>query len=320
MDRKFVRVETHVTRYVPSSYTQPLPESQNTAATMMKNDRDDSHGTSVPRTHYAFPPPSDKGRGDEHDIPNSSSHSPLPRIPYPVPSLHGKRDITPSPPSSTSTATTCVNPTPHSHLHPNPSTHHSVAATPPFSIRQTFSAYPNIDLFEESLRRNRNNPNSQYSAQEVADKIPQNGSRGVPLQDPAILLERRLSQRRRRHQKLEFAKTAFVYVYGQGVEDMPVRHESTKFHDDDGDPKNAGPWRRNRFTRLRNELDAMHYLQACDLEACKMMVRWDSVKKDYKWTTWEKAKDLSGREDKLREKAMAKRAELLREEAVVGEG
>ena len=66
--------------------------------------------------------------------------------------------------------------------------------------------------------------------------------------------------------------------------------------------------------RRWNRLDGEYYWQAYGKEATKKKYRYDDVKKNYVCTTVEEAKDLSGREERMREKAMAKRQERLREE------
>ena len=176
-----------------------------------------------------------------------------------------------------------------------------------------------MDLFEESLKRHGTYDSLRDLAQEITDKIPETGSRAVRLQHPTHLLQRRWNERSRKHQKLSFSKTVLVYEYDQGYKDMPMRPESTRFHDededDDGrDSMRKGPWPRNRFMRRWNRLDGEYYWQAYGKEATKKKYRYDDVKKNYVCTTVEEAKDLSGREERMREKAMAKRQERLREQ------
>ncbi|CAF9943514.1 MAG: hypothetical protein ALECFALPRED_000529, partial [Alectoria fallacina] len=341
MHRNFTALEA---RTCPSAmvhaswYAQPLLESQHVAVTMMewKKERWFGHGgklqeTGFPRTPYPSPPMSDGGGCDEHDESDSVCRSSRPRgarvypkTPYPSSlssssmatqeSLYGERGIaddTTFPPSSTITTSTLVNGTPHPHTHVNEPT----PASAPFSIRQTFSAYPNVDLFDESLKRHGNHYSTHNLAREVAEKIPKRGSRGVCLQDPANLLQRRLSERRRQQRKPDFSKTVLVHEYDQGHKDMPMRPGSTMFHDDDdGESEDAGPWPRNKFTSRNSKMDSKFYWQAYGHEASMKRLRYDSEKKDYVWTTLEEAKDLSGKEERMREKAKAKREEKLREE------
>ena len=171
-------------------------------------------------------------------------------------------------------------------------------------------------------------------AKEPADPIAEPDHRGVCLQDPKHLLQRRMNERSRRHQKLAFSKTALVYEYESGGRDMPMRPERTKFHDDDDDDKDddddnanndegrgggfthKAPWPRNRFMRRWNALDDGHYLQAFGFEMQEKKVWYDSVKKERVWMTLVDAKDVSGREESIREKAMARREERVREEDV----
>ncbi|CAD6565185.1 MAG: hypothetical protein ASARMPRED_006503 [Alectoria sarmentosa] len=326
-----------------SWYAQPLLESQHDAVvTMMKEEGKrerwvGGHGGQSQETRlpYPSPPMSDGGGCDEQDeldsvCPSRSRGARVyPKTPYPSSSssmvtqesLHGERhmvDDTTFQPSSTITTGALVNETTHPHTHV-----HELITAPapfPFSIRQTFSAYPNIDLFDESLRQHRNYYSVHNLAQEVAEKIPERGSRGVSLQDPANLLQRRLSERRRQQRKLDFSKTVLVYGYDPGCKDMPMRPESTIFHDDDGESGDAGPWPRNKFTSRNSEMDSKFYWQAYGHEASMRRLRYDSEKKDYVWTTLEEAKDLSGKEERMREKAKAQREEEVREGAEVAEG
>lgn len=88
-----------------------------------------------------------------------------------------------------------------------------------------------------------------------------------------------------------------------------MRPAGTKFHDDDGDEGSilAGPWPRYWFSGRMNVLDLKFLGQAHDPVAGRKKVWYDSVKKDYVRTTLEEAKDISGREERMREKAMARR-------------
>lgn len=95
---------------------------------------------------------------------------------------------------------------------------------------------------------------------------------------------------------------------------MPVRSERTKFHDDGNESKHVGPWPRNRLTGRRDPLETMYHWQAYGKEAGAKMFRYDGVKKDYVQTTLEEAKDLSGKEERMREKARAMREQSLEEE------
>ena len=78
-------------------------------------------------------------------------------------------------------------------------------------------------------------------------------------------------------------------------------------------------WPRNREAKGESGLDGVFRDQANT--AREKGWRYDSVKKidvcgDYVWIDLVQGRDLSGREERLREKAMARREERLREEAV----
>lgn len=237
-----------------SWYSQPVPKSQNAVAFTMKKNHvqlfgqaDDQQRINFPRSPYPSPPRSEEVRCyDQNSIYHSSRTQGIndcSTIPY-LPSstmkvqepLNGEHDITDnnttSSPSSTSSAITLVNGTSHTHLDPNTThTQQPIPAPPPFSIRQTFSAYPNIDLFDESLKRNRSSYSMHNLAQEVKDKIPDTGRVGVRLQDPAALLRSRLLERRRKKRNtLTFSKTALLHVYDQAEicrRDKKVRNSTT---------------------------------------------------------------------------------------------
>ncbi len=172
-------------------------------------------------------------------------------------------------------------------------------------------------------------------AEEPADPIAEQDGRGVCLQDPTHECLQRKNERRR-HQKFRFSKTALVYEYELGGRDMPMRPENAKFHDDDkdddDDEDNANndesqggrfahnaPWPRNGFPRRGKAFDDEHYRQTHGSELAKKKKVWyDSVKKEYVRMKLENAKDVSGREEKMREKAMAmaRREGRVREEDV----
>lgn len=94
---------------------------------------------------------------------------------------------------------------------------------------------------------------------------------------------------------------------------MPTRQESTKLHDC-GDANCGGPWPRNREAKWDSELDRFFRDQAD--KAREKRWRYDSVKKVDVWIILEEGKDLSGREERMREKAMATRKERCVEEVV----
>ncbi|KAF6235107.1 hypothetical protein HO173_006734 [Letharia columbiana] len=307
-------------------HAPPLQKSQDVSVSTAKTNPEGWCGhsgrlqrTNFPRTQYPSSPMSEDIRCDERNITDSMPHpdrphrtNGFPKTPYPAvtstttaqASLHAERDIpntTTSPPSSTTT--TPANGPPHTNP-PFPHAHPPLPAPSSYSIPQTFFAYPPIDPFDQSLKRH---PNYYYySTHNLSQEVePENGSRGVRLRHPDHLLERR-------RQKLGFAPTALVYEYGQeGQRDMPMRPAGTKFHDDGGDGDEgsilAGPWPRYWFSGRMNVLDLKFLGQAHDPVAGRKKVWYDSVKKDYVWTTLEEAKDMSGREERMREKAMARR-------------
>ena len=101
---------------------------------------------------------------------------------------------------------------------------------------------------------------------------------------------------------------------------MPARSEGTKFHDDGNESKHVGPWPRNRLTGQRDPLDAMYHWQTYGMETGAKMSGYDGVKKDYVRTTLEEAKDLSGREERIREKARAMREQSFEKEMTSSAG
>lgn len=149
-------------------------------------------------------------------------------------------------------------------------------------------------------------------AQEAREAIPETDRMGVRLQNPEDLLRRRLRERRRK--PVDFRNTVLLHVYDlEGGKDVPTREESTIFHGD-GDANCGGPWPRNKEAKWEIGVDRMFLEQA---KFCEKRWRYDSVKKTDVENKLVEGKDLSGREERMKEKALAKREERLREEMKV---
>lgn len=306
-------------RYVSYRNSRIIPnsKSRNPVATIVKN--------------YQGVPHSDRSHGANGF---SKTADPATRSKQIQKSLHSDCEIadtttTSSALSTRNTTSTLLNEGHHPHSHAND----PPPAPGPFAIRQTVSAYPNMDdPSSSSLNHHRSNHSTCTMAEEPADPIAEQDGRGVCLQDPTHLLHHRKNERSRRHQKFRFSETALVYEYELGGRDMPMRPERTKFHDDDKDDDeeeddNANidesqgggfapkaPWPRNGFPRRGKALDDEHYRQTHGLELAKKKKVWyDSVKKECVRTKLENSKDVSGREEKMREKAMA----MARREGIV---
>ncbi len=311
-------------RYVSyhNSRITPNSKSQNPVATIVKN--------------YQGVPHSDRSHGANV---SSKTADPATRSKKIQNSLHSDCEIadtttTSSALSTRNTTSTLLNEVHHPHSHAND----PPPAPTRLAIRQTVSAYPNMDdPSSSSLNHHRSNHSTSTMAEEPADPIAEQDGRGVCLQDPTYLFHHRKNERSRSHQKLLFSKTALVYEYELGGRDMPMRPERTKFHDDDkddddeeddnanndesrgGEFAHKAPWPRNGFPRRERALDDEHYLQTHGVELAKKKKVWyGSVKKEYVRTKLKNAKDVSGREEKMREKAMAmaRREGRVREEDV----